>query len=296
MIVADAPAIWLPPAPAVIRPAEQSLLRPGFLPATRAERRRAVADLIRSGRLTKQQAANALVIKLPPALAMLMVNQLIGFGAGGEDVQPATVTFIGTTRSGSDLTTYTFNDRDTGSPDPARTTVVGIIADDGATNFTIDSGTIGGVAATMMGTGASDTGSLINARFMGLANPSGTTATITVTMSEAVTGCAVIIWSVLNLLSLTPTAQNQAFQTSSAAMTLDVNTTADGVVLGIAGSSAGGETTTWTGLAEVTDDNNVDYNSSAADFDEDATPATPLAITCDYTGTADSVGKVIALR
>lgn len=103
-------SIWVPPKPAIIRPAEQALLRPGFLPTTRAERRRAVADLIRTGRLTKEQAANALVVKLPPAMAMLMVNQLVGFGGAAEDNSGITLTFINSSNLSTDLTTYDHGD------------------------------------------------------------------------------------------------------------------------------------------------------------------------------------------
>lgn len=79
------PQIWLPPKPAIIRPAEQHLLSQGFLPADRYERRAALAELIHSGRISKKDAANAFVVKLPvkrsPRSAMLIVNQLYGFHA-----------------------------------------------------------------------------------------------------------------------------------------------------------------------------------------------------------------------
>ncbi len=49
--------------PAVIRPAEHSLLRPGGFPrvAGRAERRAILADLVRAGRLTREQAQAAVI-------------------------------------------------------------------------------------------------------------------------------------------------------------------------------------------------------------------------------------------
>lgn len=243
-------------------------------------------------------AALIVASQVLPASAMLQNNNLIGFGVGATDavVQPATVTFVGCTENEGNNTTYSFAGHATGDADAARTTVVGVLAEDDATNFTINSGTIGGVAATLMGSGGSDTGALVNARFMGLANPAGTTATIAFTLSEAGTAGAICVWSVLDLTSLTPTAENQDFETSSASMTLGVNTTADGVVLGISTSAVAGATTTWTGLSERADGSLAEFSFSAADFDEDGTPSTPLAITSDHTGTADAVGKVIVLR
>jgi hypothetical protein len=83
MFPADLPPICFPPRPAIIRPVDARLLTPGYLPASRQERRAALADLLRRGVLTKEQVANAFVVKFPPTLAMLMVNQLIGFGVGG---------------------------------------------------------------------------------------------------------------------------------------------------------------------------------------------------------------------
>lgn len=55
-------APWAPPRPAIIRPAEHTLLRPGaFRPCTRAERRTILADLVRSGRMTGEEARRALI-------------------------------------------------------------------------------------------------------------------------------------------------------------------------------------------------------------------------------------------
>ena len=61
-MIADAPPLWLPPKPAIVRPAEHALLRPGaFAPvASRAERRALVAELVRSKRLTFAEAKRAM--------------------------------------------------------------------------------------------------------------------------------------------------------------------------------------------------------------------------------------------
>jgi hypothetical protein len=65
MIHADPQQFITPPPlelfrPAIIRPAEQTLLRPGaFRPVTRTERREIIADLVRTKRLTFEQAKKA---------------------------------------------------------------------------------------------------------------------------------------------------------------------------------------------------------------------------------------------
>ena len=59
----EPPKLWLPAKPAIIRPAEHSLLRPGaFAPVSRAERRAIVADLVKSKRLTPREAARAIFL------------------------------------------------------------------------------------------------------------------------------------------------------------------------------------------------------------------------------------------
>jgi hypothetical protein len=62
MIPFDVPPKPELPKPALIRPAEHSLLRPGaFRPVSRAERRAIVADLVRSRRLTPDEARRAML-------------------------------------------------------------------------------------------------------------------------------------------------------------------------------------------------------------------------------------------
>ena len=61
MTVADLPPLWTPPKPAIFR-SGADLLRPGYFPsqiATRAEARAILTDLVRAGRLTRDQAKHA---------------------------------------------------------------------------------------------------------------------------------------------------------------------------------------------------------------------------------------------
>ena len=85
MLIDLPPPLWVPQAPAIIRPAEQQLASEWFRSAPKATRRFLIKRWVASGRLSKADAANTLVrsCKVSPVMAMLMVNQLIGFGAGG---------------------------------------------------------------------------------------------------------------------------------------------------------------------------------------------------------------------
>lgn len=59
----DAGKVWLPLRPAIIRPAEHALLKPGAFPScTRAERRAIVADLLRTKRITPNMVGAVAVI------------------------------------------------------------------------------------------------------------------------------------------------------------------------------------------------------------------------------------------
>ena len=206
MIDAAPPPVWLPPGlqglapPAIIRSAERQLLRPGFLPASRRERRAALAELVASGRLSRMDAANALVLKLPPAAAMLLVTQLIGFGAGSEGGEapspPATLAFTDTVNDLGTKSSYSFADRAIGTAATGRRVIVGTSASTTSSlNPTVSGVTIGGVAATAI---QNDTfGGTGNRRISaGVFNrdlDTGTTATIGVTFTAAVAQCTIVV-------------------------------------------------------------------------------------------------------
>lgn len=78
-------------APAIIRPAEHSILRPGyFRPVSRGERREIVADLVRTGRLTREEARKAMFLapvvgwaaEEEAALSLTYVDGTISTGGG----------------------------------------------------------------------------------------------------------------------------------------------------------------------------------------------------------------------
>lgn len=81
--------------PAIIRPIEQKLMRPGYLPMPRHLRRVALKELVARGLLTKEQAQHAIFFVPPP------------FILGGSDVVAVIAT--AQNKSASAASSYTFN-------------------------------------------------------------------------------------------------------------------------------------------------------------------------------------------
>lgn len=196
--------------------------------------------------------------------------------------------------------TFTFTSHATGTAHASRHTVVGIGSEDATTNFTISSATIGGSAAVERADSgpATPLSSVLNG-FYALDNPTGTTATITVTLSEAATSMYICVWALYDLASITPTGNRIASDdTYSGALTLTTTSGANGAGDIILGMCAEGVITfppVWTGLTVQTDENSGTEarNTSAHSLNASA----GLSITCDWTGagaTDDVSGATVA--
>ena len=204
----------------------------------------------------------------------------------------ATISFVGCTSSSSDLTTYTFTDHATGTAG-ARKTIVGVSGGDGATNFSVSSMTVGGAAATEVADNSASTGSLAQSAIYIKDNPSGTTATIVVTFSEAIEDAAVCVWAAYDVSSETATDTASGFDTSGGAITLDLDVATNGVAVGMS-SSDSADSHTWTGMTERSDANqSPTHRYSGADT---STAGTPFATTVDETDTGDLVGTTASFR
>jgi hypothetical protein len=153
---------------------------------------------------------------------MLQVNQLIGFGAGGID--GPTVSYINTTVSTSNSTTYTFSAASLGPAFVGRHVFVVVYSYQTSSGRTISSVTIGGNSATVQAsksTGASTTGivAIYSARV-----DSGDTGNIVVTHSGGMECCGVSVYAVgnVNALSITPYDGALVTATNSWATTLSL--------------------------------------------------------------------------
>lgn len=92
------------PPPAIIRPAEQLLLKPNYLPKDWFDKGFAVGEMYRSGKLTKNDIMNSFTTKMPLFTATLIMNQFIGFNQ--YRAYDPLLLFLGYATSSSDATTY----------------------------------------------------------------------------------------------------------------------------------------------------------------------------------------------
>lgn len=237
----------------------------------------------------------ALLLALAPACAQEF--NVFHQYAKAPTATPATVSFVGCTASSSDLTTYTFTDHATGTAGN-RTTIVAAYGEDGASDFSPVSMTIGGVSANAQTAAWGTTSRAVQGRIFSLANPSGTTATIAVTFSEAITAAQVCVWAAYDLQSATATDSATNETTDGSPVTLDTDVPADGIAVGggINGLT-GACNVTYVGLTEqFSDDPSGEFCGSAADFDNDASADVPLTISCDIGAAASQVCGVAAFR
>jgi len=239
----------------------------------------------------------ALALLTTGALAWFVAGeQLHGFevvteAAGGPPPDP-TISAQGCTSSTVNGNTFTFTAHAIGTASATRAVVALISAEDSATTFSVSSVTLDTVSMTFV-VASTGTGNLIHSRAYILADTAGATGDFVVNMSESITSLTICVYAVYDLTSLTPDATNNDFETASAAQTLDINTTSPGIALGICNSASAADSTTWTGLTEVTDDSNGEHEYSTADL-APTSAATPLSVTCDWAGGDDSSGVAAA--
>lgn len=123
-------------------------------------------------------------------------------GFMGTTISPTVLTFQTSTGSTSNLTTYTFSSVAIGTAATDRLVIVAVYWESGSGSISLASGTIGGVTADISITRSGSIAcALMTARV-----PTGTTATITVTLSGGATKCAIGVWSATGVVSATPDA------------------------------------------------------------------------------------------
>jgi hypothetical protein len=190
-----------------------------------------------------------------------------------------TISFIGCTNDLTDQITYTFAAQNTGTAGANRSTIVGIASDDAAATYTISSVTVGGDAATIVVD--EDASFAVNTAVAILDNPSGTSESIVVTGSEALTAVTICVWAAYDLTFNSSIDTAEPSDTSGSAMDGSVDVSAHGIAVGM--HSLGSATTsTWAGLTERADaSDGTELSWSAADVTEDATGSFPLTIQVD---------------
>jgi hypothetical protein len=216
---------------------------------------------------------------------MLMVTQLIGFGAGGSNqVKPPSYAFCDARH---DLPTnqnpMTVAGLSFGTESPTRRIVVGIACVNGTAAGEPSSCTIGGVAATLHASRPAPNGTT-NAvvQIWSALVPTGTTGTVEWSVpSGDIDGGSIYVWAAYDLASGTSTdtaSGTQGGATTTIDLSLDVE--AGGGVFAIAGTSGAlAETWTWVGATkDGTDDTTVNFQASGA-HESDVAAAAPRTVT-----------------
>lgn len=191
---------------------------------------------------------------------------------GRKSVDASYQTFVS---SGVDGTTYTFATTPIGTAATNRYIVLGVTLNaTSITSVTIDSGG-GAVAANLLHSTAG--GALAFANIYILSVPTGTTATIVVTVVGGFR-CGVGVWAVYNCLA---TAADTATANADNTMSDTINCPAGGAIIACA---IHGQSTlmTWTGVTERYDA--LQEVSMSGASDTFATTQTGLTITATYTG------------
>jgi hypothetical protein len=197
-----------------------------------------------------------------------------------------TRTYVGTATSTTLGTTQTFTSQGVGTADAARSTVVTVNYTQQGTNTTPPTMTIGGSAATADVTQFSGIDGASNRCFTGIyrrANPTGTTATIVLSLSQASFDCVIGVYSLLNIGSVTDTTVVGGTTIGTPfLLTVSTDTVVDGAVIAVSESYDTVSAGIWVG---VTADGSAhlysgDYRQWASA--DGTVAATPRTVTLDY--------------
>lgn len=254
------PPLWIPPRPAIIRPADARII-------AREARRINKASFL-------------------PGM----------FPAGIIAKKSGSLSFVGTVADDSNLTTYSFATAGIGAADATRRTVVACHwYSTGTGAVTMSSATIGGVAATIH-VQASPAGTTVSpgCAIISLLNPTGTTSTIAFTLSTTAARAFIGIYRAVDESVASPFATVSDGTLSSNALDVSLNTPAGWVMAAASISSASaGQTFTWVGVGENYDTFSAENTSRyyTGGHNTSITPSTPRTITVTDSGAAvDGVG------
>lgn len=200
-------------------------------------------------------------------------GELQGYRVGGRP--PPVLTFLQCSAEiTTDQTTYSFTTQNTGTATDDRYTIVGINARDSASAFTISSATVGGDAVTIV-----ENVTAAGQRFTGIGivlNVAGTSETVSVTMSEAITSMRICLWQVTGLDSATKIASATSDATPSVP---NLNVSAFGIAIGTCGKEDVNATATWVNLTERADPTGAaEISVTAGDFTNNDLADTPLTM------------------
>ena len=226
---------------------------------------------------------------------MLTVTSLSGFGGGASGIEVLNVsTLIDVT---SNLSTYTTS-IDIGTAETGRVVFALIWCRDDAGGATLDSVTINGESATLIGEIAgSDSGGTKTAAVYAAVVDAGSGAQDIVTnWSTTMSGHSVQAIACRGVQSLaatdTLTEDDTAVTVYLDASTLDVE--AGGLILAIAGTDTSGRTATWASLTESGDESSGEHSTTAAYAAYNSAQSVNVRTT--WNGSSDGSAIAVAVR
>lgn len=204
------------------------------------------------------------------------------------------VEYLGNAESTTDASSYTFSTLDFGTAASWRQIIVAVAARASGTP-TINSVTVGGVTATLIGTiGVNTSGGNRSTTAFYIADvPSGATGDIVVTMSGTFIRCG-ITWFRSRKISATP--YDQADSSASPPTTgAAIDAVAKGYVLGVSYNQATGSVT-WTGLSALHTTVIESPGQHSAAMSQFPSGTTGLTVTADWATDTLGVLKVVSLQ
>lgn len=265
MIDLSPPPLIMPPAPTIIRPADDLLLRPSFWPAAPEERAEALKGLVRTKRITREQAKHAIVWFAPPFFQVPRI--------------PPVLTYItGSSNSGSS-SNYSYSAVSLGAAFAGRVIVVAGIKNRSGTPADPTSVSIAGNAVTLV---ASSAGTNLGCWIGYVVVPSGTSGTVAINFGASQDRNSFGLYSMTPPASLTPTFVHQPAgggDATSRSVTLDLARNAVALVVAARGNTTAPSWTNATGDMSVTagGSNNLSgaqYSNAAASLETRTITAT----------------------
>ena len=200
-----------------------------------------------------------------------------------------TIDYIGLTTISGAFTTFTFTANNIGGPG-----LIAVLVHTKGTSPTISSATIGGISATkaVEAVGTAVSNAIIYSRI----TATGSTATISITMTGSESECAIGVYRIVNNISDTPLQTQSSFNNTAVASSTLPFTSLLNNGIGIVGNttnSATVRTTTWTNATEQYDTNlEANFTVSGANFKTTASGNRTITETFNATTTFASVGAV----
>jgi hypothetical protein len=231
----------------------------------------------------------AIIRPAPVQKANFLPGMFPGMLMVGASAATPMLAHTGSDDDSADQSSYSFLNVPFGTEAASRYMVVAVGA-------RINSGTVNPTAVTIAGNSASVIIQQSNGDnyvgLWGVALPTGTTGTVQVDFDDLRDQCLISVYALYDLSSTTP---NDTSDDINTALSLDINTLADGVLIAAGFSNTTPTAFEWTGATEdyeqVSDAGGLSTASASA-----LAAATPRTLSCSVTGGNEDVGVAAAWR